>query len=193
MVLCEAVALRKPITAGHSEQEFPWCYTDTVMGPARMVLNLCNGEYRMCFFPPAAITTSSFLPDSQTANPIWQGTAGLEEDVLQAHKVLPTEGAVWWHAAAVQALPHPLLEGMKCWWDSLGWGRSHGALSASSDCSSLKELQFLRLHKLVCRHRKYLGSPPAIKTLLLCFRLSDFFFLRWTNCGHRGPRGGRWV
>lgn len=57
MVLCEAVALRKPITAGHSEQEFPWCYTDTVMGPARMVLNLCkgeenamNGEYRMCFF-----------------------------------------------------------------------------------------------------------------------------------------------
>lgn len=130
MVLGEAIALRKFITAGHSEQEFPWCCTETVMGPARMVLNLCKGEESTMNEENSVFGFFTFcnyhlffFPDSQTANPIWQGAAGLEKDVLQAHKVLPTEGAVWWHTAAVQALPHPLLEGMKCWWDCLGWDR----------------------------------------------------------------------
>lgn len=99
--------------------------------------------------------------------------------------MLPTEGAVWWHTATVQALPHPFLEGMRCWWDRLDWGRSHGASSASSECSWLRVLQFICLHSLVNPY--ILILPQLLKPLLLC--ASEIPALSWTWVVSIGARG----
>lgn len=99
--------------------------------------------------------------------------------------MLPTEGAVWWHTATVQALPHPFLEGMRCWWDRLDWGKSHGASSASSVCSWLRVLQFLCLHSLVNSYT--LVPPQLLRPFLLC--ASGIPSLSWTQVLSIGARG----
>lgn len=179
MVLCEAIALRKPVTAGHSEQEFPWCYTETVMGSARMVLNLCkgeentmNGENNVFFFyllqlPPLFFQIRKRLILSDKGQLDWK------KMYFKLIRCYPRKEQ---YGDTLQLCRHCHILSWKVW--SVGGTALVGTgATGQSDCSSLKESQFLCLHKLVCRHRKYLGSPSAIKTLLLCFRLSHFLYI----------------
>lgn len=190
MVLGEAIALRKFITAGHSEQEFPWCYTETAVGPARMVLNLCKGEentmngensvfgfFTFCnyhlFFFFFQIRKRLILSD--------KGQLDWKKMYFKLIRCYPRKEQ---YGDTLQLCRHCHILSWKVW--SVGGTAlvGTGALRASSDCSSLKELQFLCLHNLVFSLSYW--DPFAL--------LQTFpFSLHWTNCGHRGPKGGRWM
>lgn len=184
MVSGEAVAMRKLVIAGYSEQELSQCYKGTVMGLARMTLAWGRGEEHELerannlFFLTCYSYNYFFFKIRKRLILSDKGQLDWKKMYFKLIRCYPRKEQ---YGDTLQLCRHCHILSwkvwMRCWWDKLDWGRSHGAASASSDCSWFRVLQFLCLYNLVFSY--ILILPQLLSPFLLC--ASEIQSLHWTR------------